>query len=318
MFRKCKLCLIILTHISESSIVADLATPTEIDERTSSPEVETEIDERTSSPEVESEIIELETSDDNWSTQSLIVDEEVESERLDSVIESDEMNFSDEMKASESPKTIILCPSCYFKVPVAEIGRHIVECHPNLVVADDEEILVAEETVEPEKSVQEQVLPAAVCQPKSPKRNPAFGNLTPASEACVACPALGCKQFVHQSNMARHWRNWHPELRKPQSYQAKRKSDSVTDVHSGSAIKVFPASDAVIKVEIGEKVIDLNTLNVLATTETSSQQQSNLPMVDGQYVCMFKGCNYTTKFNSNMWRHQRKYEHCSGNLNQTV
>ena len=73
MLRKCKLCLIILTHISESSIVADLATPTEIDERTSSPEVETEIDERTSSPEVESEIIELETSDDNrkgWTVSS--------------------------------------------------------------------------------------------------------------------------------------------------------------------------------------------------------------------------------------------------------
>jgi len=77
--------------------------------------------------------------------------------------------------------------------------------------------------------------------------------------------------------MARHWKNWHPEMKKPQPPQARRRSDGIREVRSESSIKIFP-SDEIIKVEIGEKVIDFKASNVLASVEAPAPP-SALPMV---------------------------------------
>jgi hypothetical protein len=71
-----------------------------------------------------------------------------------------------------------------------------------------------------------------------------------------------------------------------------------------------------------EEVIDIENFEMKEEEEeetktmTMSQQFSpltpNLLMTDGKYVCSFEGCDYMTKYNSNMWRHQRKYNHFIG------
>jgi hypothetical protein len=35
----------------------------------------------------------------------------------------------------------------------------------------------------------------------------------------------------------------------------------------------------------------------------------NLAVKNGNFVCSHSGCDYKSKYNSNMWRHQRKYNH---------
>ena len=55
------------------------------------------------------------------------------------------------------------------------------------------------------------------------------------------------------------------------------------------------------------------------------QESSQLPLIspathnprvsNGKFVCGFDGCDYMSVYNSNMWRHQRKYNHfVSGNI----
>ena len=40
----------------------------------------------------------------------------------------------------------------------------------------------------------------------------------------------------------------------------------------------------------------------------------NLVVRNGSYVCSFQGCDYKSKYNSNMWRHQRKYSHFAADV----
>jgi hypothetical protein len=85
-----------------------------------------------------------------------------------------------------------------------------------------------------------------------------------------------------------------------------------------SAVKLEENKEATINTE---EVVDIENVEMKEEEEetletktvTMSQQFSpmtpNLLMTDGKYVCSFEGCDYMTKYNSNMWRHQRKYNH---------
>lgn len=132
-------------------------------------------------------------------------------------------------------------------------------------------------------------------------------NLAPASDACVPCTAPGCNKFVHQSNLPRHWRSRHPDLNRfnfPSGSKPKPKPTSFDRKSTTSTESV----DQIIKVEVGEHVIDFRPNDVI--DDLPDPVASNLQLVNGLYVCAFEGCDYSTKVNSNMWRHKRKFNHC--------
>jgi hypothetical protein len=223
---------------------------------------------------------------------------------------------------AEPKKILIICPSCFVKIPMDKIGSHIIDKHPNLVVVEDGQSDVEEMTAETESLASkpsESVLilsekrrphPVIIWDPSSTpgqQRRSSTFNSTPASEACVRCVAPGCSKFVHHSNMARHWRCWHPGLNRSDFQNPKRPSKTRSSSTTSSEVNNSKEellegvkSEAILKVEVGD-IIDFRSTNVLAST--------NLPMVKDLYVCMFDGCEYSTKFNSNKWRHQRKYNH---------
>ena len=47
----------------------------------------------------------------------------------------------------------------------------------------------------------------------------------------------------------------------------------------------------------------------VATLAPITPVTHNLAVKNGNFVCSFSGCDYKSKYNSNMWRHQRKYNH---------
>ena len=47
----------------------------------------------------------------------------------------------------------------------------------------------------------------------------------------------------------------------------------------------------------------------VATLAPITPVTHNLDVKNGNFVCSFSGCDYKSKYNSNMWRHQRKYNH---------
>jgi hypothetical protein len=88
-----------------------------------------------------------------------------------------------------------------------------------------------------------------------------------------------------------------------------------------SAVKLEESKEATTNTE---EVVDIENVEMKEEEEemtetktvTMSQQFSpmtpNLLMTDGKYVCSFEGCDYMSRYNSNMWRHQRKYNHFIG------
>ena len=222
--------------------------------------------------------------------------------------------------ANETRRTFIICPRCFVKVPLETIGEHILSSHPGLVVvevgpteAEVEELIPEVEMLTPEESDSSLVdsgNPRVVVWNPSiapqPHRTSAQ-NLAPASDACVPCTAPGCNKFVHQSNLPRHWRSRHPDLNRfnfPSGSKPKPKPTSFDRKSTTSTESV----DQIIKVEVGEHVIDFRPNDVI--DDLPDPVASNLQLVNGLYVCAFEGCDYSTKVNSNMWRHKRKFNHC--------
>ena len=214
---------------------------------------------------------------------------------------------------------------------------------------------------------------------------------------------LGCNKFIHHSNMARHWRCWHPELNKA-DYMPNRsrnasvlnnprrsfdsasssvdvepptkmiridasqpvtirsgffnpvttntpakktlsnepiKSSSSSPVAKGNqviesfiTIKAEPLEESCdstevegytpvegvsIEVEDYTQVEGATPLDVEGCTQVGGDEIAssdlitpvthNLAVKNGNFVCSFTGCDYKSKYNSNMWRHQRKYNH---------
>lgn len=227
----------------------------------------------------------------------------------------DEPPKEPESLPSESRRLFIICPSCLVKVPFEGIGEHILASHPGLVVvevgpseAEVEELVPETETLTPEESETSSAESAnqrVIIWDPSQARRPSVHKPTPASDACVPCTAPGCRKFVHQSNLPRHWRSWHPGLNRadfPNRLKPKPKPQPTNSK--------FASVDQIIKVEVGENVIDFQPNDVLDTSQNPTA--SNLPLVNGLYVCAFEGCDYSSKFNSNMWRHKRKFNHCVG------
>jgi hypothetical protein len=124
------------------------------------------------------------------------------------------------------------------------IRRHVQSRHPEILLGLEEgealekvlfscKVSASDAEKSPEKKSAEV---KALLSPRSGQ--PPALNLTPASDACVMCVAPGCKKYIHHSNMARHWRCWHPKLDKA-VYIGKR-----TESSGSSSEFPSPAADA--------------------------------------------------------------------------
>lgn len=130
-------------------------------------------------------------------------------------------------------------------------------------------------------------------------------NLVPASEACVPCSAPGCNKFIHHSNMSRHWRCWHPDLDKNIFLPKKPVSRS----NPCSPNSKNQSDDDATKRLAGDELLNESSPMIESPLHRLSTPGFNLPMANGLYACRSGDCNYFTKYNSNMWRHRRKYNH---------
>ena len=241
------------------------------------------------------------------------------------------------------------------------IGEHIISEHPNLLVKakkvhNEVKCMETESREEENQSKQDSDLTedkkeesnenAVTNRHRRSLPSFAFKNLSPVSEACVPCNAPGCHKYIHHSNMARHWRCWHPDLNKADYQQQQRTKTSPVAISTPKAQINNKFKDATAtttpdtnfsqaqdfkKVNFGvslSKKAELSSDIRLASIKQDPEQHSPLPDVqqqnekvlspavynlaissDGKYACKFEGCDYMSKYNSNMWRHQRKYNH---------
>jgi hypothetical protein len=146
--------------------------------------------------------------------------------------------------------------------------------------------------------------------------------------------------------MARHWRCWHPKLNKNDYMPVRPRTVSFSHQISSNfepPAKIIKAEDSNPNVEQNElPSLAPSALNYLSTSvpniskvlgsnknlviikceeagdkcikeemkeESISPTTHNPQVMDGKFVCGFANCNYMSKYNSNMWRHQRKYNH---------
>lgn len=211
------------------------------------------------------------------------------------------------------------------------IRRHIMSRHPELNInsgVTDGDALeralanaktVTENRVVVIKMVEDQSSPEKRKQQlevfKPRHSMPSSMNLTPVSEACILCAAPNCNKYIHHSNMARHWRCWHPNLNKAE-YVMKKPSLSnpcspIPSIASAGKIvsHVQPTFNKRLSADLFDKRDSTSSPKVDSPANRLSASGFNLPMANGLYACRSGDCDYTTKYNSNMWRHRRKYNH---------
>jgi len=135
-------------------------------------------------------------------------------------------------------------------VPLSKIGEHIISEHPNLLVKA-QKVQCEEKSIETESKEDKNQSKQETVSTEEKKKEPnvndvtnrhrrslpsfAFKNLSPVSEACVPCNAPGCHKYIHHSNMARHWRCWHPDLNKADYQQQQRPKTSPAAISTPKA-----------------------------------------------------------------------------------
>lgn len=245
---------------------------------------------------------------------------------------------SDSVKSNDqfirNSERLYECPGCNREMRASLIRRHILSKHPEMNIkagisdGDALENALAKVRTVPSQQQEDRSQSSNEDEEFSPKKKAegfvqqrrslpnSHMNLTPVSEACVMCQAPGCRKYIHHSNMARHWRCWHPELNKA-DFVMKRPpaTKSATGSPTGSPLIFNSNSENQLKDQSFDRRLSENSL----TDSPSIKLQSNadrlrianttLPMCNGLYACRSGNCDYMTRYNSNMWRHRRKYNH---------
>ena len=225
--------------------------------------------------------------------------------------------------SARNSERLFQCPGCDLDMRASLIRRHILSKHPNIAVksgitdGDALEKALAKANTTPTaeiirvKPMNDLLEKKEVMDVRQKPLAPI--NSVPSSDACILCAAPDCNKYIHHSNMARHWRCWHPELNKA-DFVMKRPSFSKSTPTSpnSSPIKVAKPADN----QVSQSLLKRNTDRRTSIEQQHSKVQANaavngfnLPMANGLYACKAGDCDYTTRYNSNMWRHRRKYNH---------
>ena len=262
--------------------------------------------------------------------ESIIITSPKAVQKLDEVVaESTPKTPTTELDSSRTgsarnSERLFQCPGCDLDMRASLIRRHILSKHPNIALrrgitdGDALEKALAKANTTPTAEIirvkpMNDLLEKKEVMDVRPKPLAAI-NSVPSSEACILCAAPDCNKYIHHSNMARHWRCWHPDLNKA-NFVMKRPSFSKSTPTSpnSSPIKVAKTADSQVSQSLFKKSADRRTS--IEQQQPSKEQANaavngfNLPMANGLYACKTGDCDYKTRYNSNMWRHRRKYNH---------
>ena len=246
---------------------------------------------------------------------------------------------SDSVKSNDqyirNSERLYECPGCNREMRASLIRRHILSKHPEMNIkagisdGDALESALAKVRSVPSQHHEDQVQSSNEDEEFAPKRRDegfvqrrslpnSHMNLTPVSEACVMCQAPGCHKYIHHSNMARHWRCWHPDLNKA-DFVMKRPpvTKSATGSPTGSPLIFNSNSDNQLQLKdqsfdrrFSENALtDSSPIKIQSNADRLRIANTTLPMCNGLYACRSGNCDYMTRYNSNMWRHRRKYNH---------
>ena len=221
--------------------------------------------------------------------------------------------------ASRLGERLFQCPGCDREMRASLLRRHVAAQHPKLSLSKSGNELTPsgkrsgvavvttegpheKDVLEVKQEANEMELEGKQLTPSSPQRHAmslTALNLTPASDACVPCSAPGCKKFIHHSNMARHWRCWHRGL---------NKADYPVGKVTGTSNSASPDDTSNQRLSEDKSMTESSPM-IDSPADRLNASSGNLPMANGLYCCRSGGCDYATKYNSNMWRHRRKYNH---------
>jgi len=124
-----------------------------------------------------------------------------------------------------------------------------------------------------------------------------------------------CKKFIHHSNMARHLRSLHSDIdytilkNNSEEFNVPPEPALILATQTKVSQKFSPITPKAYPQHLASTTPTNLKVHMLLLLKTIFFATQSYSLQGNFFICKFGDCNYVSKFNSNMWRHRRKYGH---------